>query len=57
LLLGYAAGRFRIVDNHHVDGLNALVMDFALPTFLFAATGSASRHEMLEQGPLFWCSA
>lgn len=53
LLLGYAAGRFRIVDNHHVDGLNALVMDFALPASLFAATGSASRHEMLEQGSLF----
>jgi malonate transporter and related proteins len=53
LLLGYAAGRFRIVDNHQVDGLNALVMDFALPASLFAATASASRYEMLEQGPLF----
>jgi malonate transporter and related proteins len=53
LLLGYAAGRFRVVDNHQVDGLNALVMDFALPASLFAATASASRHEMLEQAPLF----
>jgi malonate transporter len=53
LLLGYSAGRCRIVDNHQVDGLNALVMDFALPASLFAATASASRHEMLEQGPLF----
>ena len=53
LLLGYAAGRFRVVDNHQVDGLNALAMDFALPASLFAATASASRHEMLEQGPLF----
>ena len=53
LLLGYAAGRFRTVDNHHVDGLNALVMDFALPASLFAATASASRHEMLDQAPLF----
>jgi Na+-translocating ferredoxin:NAD+ oxidoreductase RNF subunit RnfB len=26
LLLGYAAGKFHIVDNHQVDGLNALVM-------------------------------
>ena len=43
LLLGFAAGRFRIVDGHHVDGLNALVMDFALPASLFAATASASR--------------
>ena len=29
LLLGYAAGKFHIVDNLHVDALNALVMDFA----------------------------
>jgi malonate transporter len=53
LLLGYAAGRFRVVDNHQVDGLNALVMDFALPASLFAATASAPRREMLEQAPLF----
>jgi malonate transporter and related proteins len=53
LLLGYAAGRFKIVDNHHVDGLNALVMDFALPASLFAATASASRSQMLAQAPLF----
>ncbi|MGY4455564.1 hypothetical protein ACVWZR_010224 [Bradyrhizobium sp. i1.3.1] len=31
LLLGYAAGRFHVVDNLHVDALNALVMDFAVP--------------------------
>jgi malonate transporter len=53
LLLGYAAGKFRIVDNHQVDGLNALVMDFALPASLFAATASASRKQMIEQAPLF----
>jgi malonate transporter len=53
LLLGYAAGKFRVVDNHQVDGLNALVMDFALPASLFAATASAPRREMLEQAPLF----
>ncbi|MGM4902799.1 AEC family transporter [Tardiphaga sp. 866_E4_N2_1] len=53
LLLGYAAGRIRIVDNHHVEGLNALVMDFALPASLFAATASAPRGEMIAQGPLF----
>ncbi|PPQ21276.1 malonate decarboxylase subunit [Bradyrhizobium sp. AC87j1] len=52
LLLGYAAGRFHIVDNLHVDALNALVMDFALPASLFAATASASRHEMIDQVPL-----
>ena len=53
LLLGYAAGRWRIVDNRQVDGLNALVMDFALPASLFVATASAPRHEMVAQGPLF----
>ena len=53
LLLGYAAGKFHIVDNHHVDGFNALVMTFALPASLFAATASASRSQMDEQAPLF----
>ncbi|MDH2349229.1 AEC family transporter [Bradyrhizobium sp. SSUT112] len=53
LLLGYAAGRFHVVDNLHVDALNALVMDFALPASLFAATASASRREMIAQVPLF----
>ena len=53
LLLGHAAGKFHIVDNHHVDGFNALVMNFALPASLFAATASASRSQMIEQAPLF----
>ena len=53
LALGYASGRLRIVDNHQVDGLNALVMNFALPASLFVATASASRSEMLEQAPVF----
>ncbi len=53
MALGYAAGRFRIVDNHQVGGLNALVMSFALPASLFAATASAPRSQMFEQAPLF----
>lgn len=53
LLLGYGAGRWRIVDNHNVDSLNALVMNFALPASLFAATASAPRNELFAQGPLF----
>lgn len=53
LLLGYAAGKLHVVDNLHVDALNALVMDFALPASLFAATASASRREMIDQVPLF----
>ncbi len=54
LLLGYGAGRYQIVDNHKVDSLNALVMNFALPASLFAATASASRSEMVAQAPLFF---
>src|SRR4030095_12461741 len=53
LALGYAAGKLRVVDNHQVDGLNALVMDFALPASLFVATASAPRIEMFAQAPLF----
>ena len=53
LALGYAAGRLRVVDNHQIDGLNALVMNFALPASLFVATASASRSEMVSQAPLF----
>ncbi len=57
MALGYGAGRFRIVENHHVDGLNALVMNFALPASLFAATASAPRSQMLAQAPLFVISS
>jgi len=53
LLLGFAAGRRRIVDNTNVDSLNKMVMDFALPASLFAATASAPRAQMFEQVPLF----
>jgi len=53
LALGYGAGRRRMVDNHNVDSLNTLVMSFALPASLFAATASAPRSEMLAQAPLF----
>ncbi|MET0438331.1 MAG: AEC family transporter [Devosia sp.] len=57
MALGYGAGRLHLVENHHVDGLNALVMNFALPASLFAATASAPRDEMLAQGPLFAISS
>ncbi len=53
LILGFWAGRRRMVDNHNVDSLNALVMQFALPAALFVATASAPRAEMLAQAPLF----
>jgi malonate transporter len=51
--LGYGAGRRGIVDNHNVGSLNAIVMNFALPASLFAATASAPRGEMFAQAPLF----
>ena len=53
LLLGYGAGRLRLVENHHVDSFNVLVMNFALPASLFVATASATRSQMLGQWPLF----
>lgn len=53
LALGYAAGRMRIVDGRNAGSLNALVMTFALPASLFAATSAAPRGEMLAQAPLF----
>jgi malonate transporter len=53
LALGYLAGKFRRVDNQHVDSLNALVMDVALPAALFVAMAQAPRAEMLRQAGLF----
>lgn len=53
LLLGFGAGRWHMVDNHNVGSLNALVMNFALPASLFAATAAAARGEMLAQAPFF----
>ncbi|MFJ5488731.1 AEC family transporter [Hansschlegelia beijingensis] len=51
--LGYVAGRRGMVENHHVESLNTLVMNFAVPASLFVATASASRSQMLAQAPLF----
>ena len=53
MALGYAAGLRGIVDNSRVGELNALVMEFALPAALFAATATTPRHEMLLQWQLF----
>ena len=52
MALGYVAGWSRDIDNRHVAELNALVMDFALPASLFAATASTSRALLLAQWPL-----
>lgn len=53
LALGYGAGKWRVANNHQIDALNALVMDFALPASLFVAMATASRTQMLAQAPLF----
>ncbi|MGY4506198.1 malonate transporter [Bradyrhizobium sp. GM24.11] len=53
LLLGFVAGKAGVVDNFHVEGLNALVMNFALPASLFAATASAPRDRITDQVPVF----
>jgi len=38
MLLGYFAGKSKMVNNKDVSLLNIFVMDFALPAALFAAT-------------------
>lgn len=52
LLLGYTAGKCRVVNNAHVGELNTVVMTYALPASLFAATAATSRQAMLAQWPL-----
>ena len=50
--IGYLAGWMRDIDNHHVAGLTALVMDFALPAALFVAMAQTPRDLLLEQDTL-----
>jgi malonate transporter len=50
--LGYLAGWIREIDNRHVDELNVLVTDFALPAALFVATASARWSLVKAQWPL-----
>jgi malonate transporter len=52
LLLGYSAGKWRVVDNKNVAQLNAVVMRYAIPASLFAATATTSRQAMLAQWPI-----
>jgi malonate transporter len=52
LLLGFTAGKGGIVKSAHVAGLNAVVMSYALPASLLAATAATPRASMLEQWPL-----
>lgn len=52
LAVGYAAGRFRIIDNVHVDGLNTLVMKIALPLVLFTILAGSQRADIVEHAGL-----
>jgi malonate transporter and related proteins len=52
LLLGFTAGKRGIVKRAHVGGLNTVVMSFALPASLLAATAATPRAAMLGQWPL-----
>jgi malonate transporter len=49
LLLGYTAGKGAIVKSAHVGGLNTVVMSYALPASLLAATAATPRAAMLDQ--------
>src|SRR5882724_3203846 len=52
MFLGYFAGARRIIDNHHVASLNALLMTFALPVALFVGVAQTSRSGLEENGKL-----
>jgi len=52
LLLGYRAGKRGIVNNAHVGELNTVVMTYALPASLFAATAATPRTTLIAQWPL-----
>ena len=52
LALGYLAGRLKRVDNTHVGSLTTLVMEYAIPASLFAATWHTPRQALLSQWSL-----
>jgi len=50
LLLGYFAGRRKLIDNVNVGSINGLLMQFALPLNLFVNIASTPRADILLQG-------
>lgn len=52
MLLGFMAGKAKMVDNKNVALLNIFVMDFALPAALFSATVQTPWSGIVEQMPL-----
>ncbi|MFF1633479.1 AEC family transporter [Leifsonia sp. NPDC058248] len=45
--VGFAAGKFHVVENAHVDPLNKIVMTFALPLALFTILAGSKRADVL----------
>ena len=52
MLLGFWAGKAKLVDNKNVSLLNIFVMDFALPAALFSATVQTPWAGIVAQSPL-----
>lgn len=52
MLLGFWAGKAKMVDNQNVSLLNIFVMDFALPAALFSATVQTPWSGIVQQLPL-----
>ncbi|MBV8047772.1 MAG: AEC family transporter [Paludibacterium sp.] len=52
MLLGYMAGKIKLVDNRNVSLLNIFVMDFALPAALFTATVKTPWAGIVKESPL-----
>jgi malonate transporter len=52
MLLGFMAGKMKLVDNSNVSLLNIFVMDFALPAALFSATVKTPWAGILHQSQL-----
>ena len=50
LLLGYLAGRWRVMDNQNVGTLITFVMSFAIPCSLFLAVASTPLAALRDQG-------
>ncbi|EIC85796.1 AEC family transporter [Serratia sp. M24T3] len=52
MILGYFAGKSKMVENQNVSLLNVFVMDFALPAALFTATVQTPWRGIVGQSPL-----
>lgn len=52
MLLGYYAGKRKIVDNANIGSLNHLLMMFALPAALFTAIARTSREVIIQNASL-----